>query len=471
MIPVEVREKAELASITVDANKETISNAYGKDYYGEITVTGYDTLGREMSLDTATMQIDDKDNTLGVISKAGARIENKPATEGFQYAGTKWTGATDTKSVSGSDSTNDNGTVTKKFFYNAWGADVENTKTLAFNITAKAKGKSEDDSVSITVESLDKDAWNMAGAGVNVTYAVELSDEVVDLGKFADAKTDAKLYAEVGNVFAGYVKNSVTSETSGAAIIGQNTNTSTDAAAVGTITNGAVKVKAGAAITNIRMAVKGIDSDYATVKAGVINIFDSNKNVSSGESAALKGTGTGNAANVTVKAYDAAQTTNYYAVGGDAEDQMDEHFARKGTYEIEFKYNEISATGSVNYNSDQDIKENFTVESSLDAMAPTIEYSELNVDSLTPSEIKKTLSTNVDMNNEKSYASIGSFYTYDASSVDFTFSQFKNAQKDNDKLSVDYMQVSEDVTVNPDKPGATYGVNFLVYFGNSFAKK
>ena len=251
-VPVVVTDKAELASITVTASRSPISNAIDKAYYGTITVKGKDTAGEEVKFTDAELSFelvdaDKKEGDLSALDYCAGIDAGDDVTDekhGFRL-GTAVADAHDVKQAAAQN------------VYTAWGAKKG---TYTVKVEATKEGITKEKKVNITVDQLAESAW-YGKQGADTVYQIELGSNELDTAKM-DGKetTNARLYATVGGLFAGYVRNFGaigTGVSTGAHNGTRYTNETT--------TTGAGTLKFTASVNNLEVATLGTGLGGATI--------------------------------------------------------------------------------------------------------------------------------------------------------------------------------------------------------------
>ena len=178
-IPVTVVKEAELASMTVTADKTTMSNVKDEEYKGTLTINVLDQKGQGMSTCSVECELVDTSLTNKIVVNSPA-VRVAPGVYKATYS-----------AVNASE-----GRFTIKV-------------TAADNRT----GKTIERRVGINVKDINKVASEKGGK-LPLTYQIELDNKTVDLNPSDtwDDNVTAKLYATYNGMFAGYVRS-----TSGAA--------------------------------------------------------------------------------------------------------------------------------------------------------------------------------------------------------------------------------------------------------------
>ena len=185
-IPVVVTEVGKLATLSVSADRTSMTNAIDSYYFGTLTVSAKDSNGKELD------EGDDYNYTVEIVDadkKAGtAAIEpwiEKYGSEGLVAAAT---GFGMSELLGGTE------------YYWAPGASG-GSRTI--KVTASDGTVELTKSVNINVKAITKNAWNIYGStGTALTYAIELgSNSIKETGG-----TFAQLIAKAGSDFVGYVR-------------------------------------------------------------------------------------------------------------------------------------------------------------------------------------------------------------------------------------------------------------------------
>ena len=365
VIPVTVTEAGRLSSIDVEVTRENMSNAYDKDYFGEIKVKAYDAAG---NLLTSGLNIN-----YSVVDGTGASGTNRLDPNAI-------TGLGGSSSALPSQLTGFRIDGSK---YTAFGADT-GTYTIQVDVGETSSDKVLSKRAAVNVTCLPVNAWCMnSNAGVAVSYAVELKKNEFDEAKKEDYSTTARLCAMYGYVFLGYVDKYGN--------IGEVEN-------YGSGSMGAVVPTTATRITEISAAV-GYGTSYtgnqsSVMDNGFVSVPLYNSTVTMSNKAPTLSTPVTNSTDLQLDFVNSTGAGIYYCTN---DPKLDTFFARPGNYSVIYTY---SMNGKVTTSTNQ-----FTIKNTM--TAPEITVESTLVKSLTGAAVVDVLNASVDLNNSTSdHASI-----------------------------------------------------------------
>ncbi len=286
-IPVTVIKEAELASMTVTADKTTMSNVKDSEYAGTLTINLLDQKGQKMS--SCNVECELVETSLA------------PKLDVDSFAVNVAPGV-------------------YKATYRAVDA-AEGRFTIKVTAADNRTGKTIERRVGINVKDINTIAQNAAAKreGLKLTYQIELDNKTVDLNPSDtwDDSVTAKLYATYNGMFAGYVRS-----TSGSSI------------SIGDANSG---INPADAITSIEVGVKYGTTVYSTSKV-LYGDFKANP----------AGDGAANLCDVVNATTSAAITFNAVNTSGTIEysPEGSTTLARTGLYTIRYEIKEASKTTS-----------------------------------------------------------------------------------------------------------------------------
>ena len=345
-IPVTVTKVNEAVKMDVVVTRPTMSNVNDSEYAGAIIPTLYDAKGNEVN---GTFEFDDT----VTVTTVGTPLD-----------------------VDAYGVVTAQNAVAKTYTVKVTGADNRTGKTFVKN-------------VNITVKALPADADPVSGAGIKVTYQVELNENLVgatgaykkattsfDLtaGKEVSGALSTRLYATYNGLFAGYVRDN------GSAI---------------TVAEGNVKVNADTALADADVLARFGNLVFNTAS----DLLGTGADVEDDYATTLESIGT------TWMTYEfiedkSGEGTIVYGdvVGGTGTNKNDKAYtevARAGYYVLE--YNLVYAKDTT-----KTVKktQSFTIKDKV--LLPTVKVESRNIVGSTDDSVIEVLNTNVDMNNNVS---------------------------------------------------------------------
>lgn len=365
VIPVTVTERGRLNSIELELTRPNMSNAYDKDYYGEIKVKALDAAGNTISTGlninysivegTANSGANRLDPN-AVTGLGGSSYAPPSQLTGFKIDGSKYT---------------------------AFGAD-SGTYTIQVDVGETSSDKVISKRASVNITCLPVNAWCMnTNAGVAASYVVELKKNEFDEANKDDYSTTARLCAMYGGVFLGYVDKNGN--------IGEIDN-------YGSGQTGAVQSSSATRLSNISAAVsygtsytgdQGSAMDNGFVKVPLYNstVNMTNKTPSVGYPST-------NSTDLLLEFVNDKDSERYVCLN---DPKLDTYYARPGNYTVIYNYN-MNGRAST-------ITNQFSLKNT--AKAPDINVETTYVKSLTGSSVADVMNTSVDLNNNTSdHASI-----------------------------------------------------------------
>ena len=388
-IPVTVTKDEVATRMEASIDRTEMSNSPDPDYKATITVKFFDAAGKEVTKDTDySVEITNTSDKLSQDSADGVSIENKNE---FKI---------DTTSVPGNDYKQ---VKPKRYQLRVTGQDTVADKTFVKVL-------------SVTVKKLSEDAFN-SSKGAAMVYKLEMAKSKVSeeaaVKNTADGKNKVRVYAECGNLFAGYVD--------------QNGDIATDL----------IYATPATQITQVGVAVSFGSEYYTNTGAGATScdlVYDN-----------LAATNTRAGAKMLISTTPADRYVEYSVTGGTLKDEIKlpsvtsggaidpisltgctygdstpvgtgyiamkngketdfQTLAKTGRWNVELIYNDNGGKEVVKSNT-------FTVEGL--GFTPKVTAGDRDVSALSFDEINKALSTNVDMNNDNgsSISIVGLIYT------------------------------------------------------------
>ena len=190
-IPATVTKSAEATNVTISLDRNKMSNAYDEEYFGTVTVKAVDAAGNEVpSTEYTSLEVKiggDKD-----YSESKYIDSYAPVKQGFDLTGTKYT---------------------------AYGAKAGSYPIKA--VLTKKDGKTVERTLNVSVTALPKDAYGVDDKDVKPTYSIELTKSTLDVADPNNNSAKARVYATVGGMFAGYVRNHEITDPSGSYFLGE----------------------------------------------------------------------------------------------------------------------------------------------------------------------------------------------------------------------------------------------------------
>ena len=385
-IPVTVTKDEVATRMEASIDRTEMSNSPDPDYKATVSVKFYDANGVEVEKDTKySVEITNTSDKQSQSSADGVTIANGNE---FKIDATGCSG--DYKQVK-----------PKTYQLRVTGQDTVADKTFVKVL-------------SVTVKKLSEDAF--AAKGAAMVYKLEMAKSKVSeeaaVKNTADGKNKVRVYAECGNLFAGYVDQNgeiatnqihattATQITSVGVAVSYGNEYYTDTGAGATSCE---LVYDNLAVTNTRAGAKMLISTTATDRYVEYSVTGSTlKNEIILPSVA---TGAGMGIDLSGCTYgDSASVGSGYIAMNYGKETDFQTLAKTGRWNVELIYNDNGGKEVVKSNT-------FTVEGL--GFTPKVTAGDRDVSALSFDEINKSLSTNVDMNNDNgsNISIVGLIYT------------------------------------------------------------